>query len=101
MVHELQGRGVALRATEQPVDTGTAAGKAFLVMLDVFAEFETNLRPDLFFLGVRRTARPGRGGPGPLAGRVVLVAGPDNRPVLHPRAASGVALPSDPCAVLR
>jgi len=35
---------VALRATEQPVDTGTAAGKAFLDMLGVFAEFETNLR---------------------------------------------------------
>jgi DNA invertase Pin-like site-specific DNA recombinase len=28
----------------RPVDTGTAAGKAFLDMLGVFAEFETNLR---------------------------------------------------------
>ena len=44
IVHELKGRGVALRATEQPVDTGTAAGKAFLDMLGVFAEFETALR---------------------------------------------------------
>jgi len=44
LVHELKGRGVALRATEQPVNTGTAAGKAFLDMLGVFAEFETNLR---------------------------------------------------------
>jgi DNA invertase Pin-like site-specific DNA recombinase len=44
IVHELKGRGVTLRATEQPVDTGTAAGKAFLDMLGVFAEFETNLR---------------------------------------------------------
>ena len=35
---------MALRAIEQPVDTGTAAGKAFLDMLGVFAEFETNLR---------------------------------------------------------
>jgi len=26
IVHELKGRGVALRATEQPVDTSTAAG---------------------------------------------------------------------------
>ena len=32
------------QATEQPVDTATAAGKAFLDMLGVFAEFETNLR---------------------------------------------------------
>jgi DNA invertase Pin-like site-specific DNA recombinase len=44
IVHELKQRGVALRATEQPVDTSTAAGKAFLDMLGVFAEFETNLR---------------------------------------------------------
>lgn len=44
IVHELKGRGVALKATEQPIDTRTAAGKAFLDMLGVFAEFETNLR---------------------------------------------------------
>ena len=44
IVHELRQKGVALRATEQPIDTGTAAGKAFLDMLGVFAEFETNLR---------------------------------------------------------
>jgi DNA invertase Pin-like site-specific DNA recombinase len=44
IVHELKEKGVALRATEQPIDTGTAAGKAFLDMLGVFAEFETNLR---------------------------------------------------------
>jgi DNA invertase Pin-like site-specific DNA recombinase len=43
-VHELKGRGVALKATEQPIDTRSAAGKAFLDMLGVFAEFETNLR---------------------------------------------------------
>jgi DNA invertase Pin-like site-specific DNA recombinase len=45
IVHELKGRGgVALKATKQPIDTGTAAGKAFLDILGVFAEFETNLR---------------------------------------------------------
>ena len=38
IVHELKGRGVALRATEQPVDTGTAADKAFLDMLGVFSD---------------------------------------------------------------
>jgi hypothetical protein len=37
---------VTLRATEQPIDTGTVAGKAFLDMLGVFAEFETNLRKE-------------------------------------------------------
>src|SRR4051795_13472863 len=36
IVHELKAKGVALKATEQPVDTGTAAGKAFLDMLGVF-----------------------------------------------------------------
>src|SRR5918997_736019 len=52
-VHELKSKGVALRATEQPVDTGTAAGKAFLDMLGVFAEFETNLRRERQLEGIR------------------------------------------------
>ena len=52
IVHELKGRGVTLRATEQPVDTGTAAGKAFLDMLGVFAEFETNLRRERQLEGI-------------------------------------------------
>ncbi len=53
IVHELKEKGVALRATEQPVDTGTAAGKAFLDMLGVFAEFETNLRRERQFEGIK------------------------------------------------
>src|SRR5258707_535975 len=52
IVHELKARGIALKATEQPVDTGTAAGKAFLDMLGVFAEFETNLRRERQLVGV-------------------------------------------------
>ncbi len=44
IVRELRGKGAGLLATEQPIDTATAAGKAFLDMLGVFAEFETNLR---------------------------------------------------------
>jgi DNA invertase Pin-like site-specific DNA recombinase len=44
IVHALRARQVELQCTEQPVDTGTAAGKCFLDMLSVFAEFETNLR---------------------------------------------------------
>jgi len=42
-----------LKATEQPVNTGTAAGKAFLDMLGVFAEFETNLRRERQLEGIR------------------------------------------------
>lgn len=52
IVHDLKGRGVALKATEQPIDTGTAAGKAFLDMLGVFAEFETNLRRERQMEGI-------------------------------------------------
>src|SRR5919206_2833143 len=52
IVHELRAKGVALKATEQPVDTGTAAGKAFLDMLGVFAEFETNLRRERQLEGI-------------------------------------------------
>jgi DNA invertase Pin-like site-specific DNA recombinase len=59
IVQELKERGVALRATEQPVDTSTAAGKAFLDMLGVFAEFETNLRRERQLEGI--TAAKARG----------------------------------------
>ena len=44
IVAKLKERGAHLAATEQPVDTSNAAGKAFFDMLGVFAEFETNLR---------------------------------------------------------
>ena len=53
IVHELKAKGIALKATEQPIDTGTAAGKAFLDMLGVFAEFETNLRRERQLEGIR------------------------------------------------
>jgi DNA invertase Pin-like site-specific DNA recombinase len=59
IVHELKSRGVALRATEQPVDTGTAAGKAFLDMLGVFAEFETNLRRERQLEGIAQAKARG------------------------------------------
>ena len=52
IVHSLKDRGVALRATEQPIDTSSAAGKAFLDMLGVFAEFETNLRRERQMEGI-------------------------------------------------
>lgn len=52
IVRELRAKGAALRATEQPIDTNTAAGKAFLDMLGVFAEFETNLRRERQMEGI-------------------------------------------------
>ena len=50
-------RGVHLKATEQPIDTSSAAGKAFLRMLGVFAEFETNLRRERQMDGIRPPRR--------------------------------------------
>jgi DNA invertase Pin-like site-specific DNA recombinase len=59
IVHELKAKGVSLRATEQPVDTGTAAGKVFLDMLGVFAEFETNLRRERQLEGIKAAKERG------------------------------------------
>jgi DNA invertase Pin-like site-specific DNA recombinase len=59
IVHELKSRGVALRAIEQPVDTSTASGKAFLDMLGVFAEFETNLRRERQLEGIAQAKARG------------------------------------------
>ena len=52
VVRALKAKGAAPRATEQPIDTSTAAGKAFLDMLGVFAEFETNLRRERQMEGI-------------------------------------------------
>src|SRR3981081_1358101 len=43
IVRTLKAKGASLRATEQPIDTSTAAGKCFLDMLHVFHAFETNI----------------------------------------------------------
>lgn len=52
IVYILKEQGVTLKATEQPIDTRSAAGKAFLDMLGVFAEFETNLRRERQIEGI-------------------------------------------------
>ena len=52
IVRTVKDRGASLRATEQPIDTSTAAGKCFLDMLGVFAEFETNLRRERQLEGI-------------------------------------------------
>ena len=59
IVHNLKAKGVALKATEQPIDTSTAAGKAFLDMLGVFAEFETNLRRERQMEGIAKAKAAG------------------------------------------
>src|SRR5664279_2800511 len=59
IVRAVRAKGAALKATEQPIDTGTAAGKAFLDMLGVFAEFETNLRRERQLEGIARAKAEG------------------------------------------
>ena len=59
IVHTLTEKGVVLRATEQAVDTATAAGKCFLDMLGVFAEFETNLRKERQMEGIAKAKERG------------------------------------------
>ena len=52
IVRAVKAKGASLKAIEQPIDTSTAAGKCFLDMLGVFAEFETNLRRERQLEGV-------------------------------------------------
>ena len=52
IIQLLKQKGATLQATEQPINTGNAAGKAFLDMLGVFAEFETNLRRERQMEGI-------------------------------------------------
>lgn len=52
IVQTLREKRIELRCIEQPVDTTTAAGKAFLDMLGVFAEFETSLRKERQMEGI-------------------------------------------------
>jgi DNA invertase Pin-like site-specific DNA recombinase len=59
IVRALRAKGVTLRATEQPIDTATAAGKCFFDMLGVFAEFETNLRRERQLEGIAKAKAAG------------------------------------------
>ena len=59
LIRELKAKGVTLEATEQRIDTGTSGGKAFLDMLGVFAEFETNLRRERQMEGIAKAKARG------------------------------------------
>jgi DNA invertase Pin-like site-specific DNA recombinase len=59
IVRAVRARGAVLKATEQPIDTSTAAGKCFLDMLGVFAEFETNLRRERQLEGIAKAKAAG------------------------------------------
>jgi len=59
IVATLKEKGAHLRALEQPVDTSSPAGKAFLQMLGVFAEFETALRRERQMEGIAKAKAAG------------------------------------------
>ena len=59
IVRTLKSKFVSLKATDQPIDTASAAGNAFLDMLGVFAEFETSLRKERQMEGIAPTSSRG------------------------------------------
>lgn len=59
IVQQLRSKGVHLRATEQPIDTASPAGRAFLQMLGVFAEFETAIRRERQMEGIAKAKQAG------------------------------------------
>jgi DNA invertase Pin-like site-specific DNA recombinase len=59
IVEVIEDKGAHLRATEQPIDTSTPAGIAFLQMLGVFAQFETALRKERQLEGIAKAKAAG------------------------------------------
>ncbi|MES3055855.1 recombinase family protein [Sphingomonas faeni] len=59
IVAALKTKGAFLRATEQPIDTSTPAGLAFLQMLGVFAQFETAIRKERQMEGIAKAKANG------------------------------------------
>lgn len=54
IVNRLESKGVTLRVIEQPIETSSAAGRCFLQMLGVFAEFETAIRRERQMEGIAK-----------------------------------------------
>ena len=63
----------SLRVLNANIDTSTASGKAFLGMLGVFAEFETNLRKERQLEGIAKAKAAGvyRGRPASIDGSAI------------------------------
>lgn len=59
IVKALEAKGASLRILNVNIDTATASGKAFLGMLGVFAEFETNLRKERQSEGIAKAKAEG------------------------------------------
>lgn len=59
IVRAIEAKGAVLKATNGSIDTSTAAGRAFLNMLGVFAEFETDLRKERQLEGIAKAKQAG------------------------------------------
>ena len=55
----MEAAGVILVAIEQPIETSTPAGRCFLQMLGVFAEFETAIRRERQLEGIAKAKAEG------------------------------------------
>lgn len=60
IVAKVKAKGAFLKAVEQPIDTSTPAGVAFLQMLGVFAQFETAIRKERQMEGIAKAKAEGR-----------------------------------------
>jgi len=60
IVARVRAKGAFLKAIEQPIDTSTPAGIAFLQMLGVFAQFETAIRKERQLEGIAKAKQEGR-----------------------------------------
>src|SRR5690625_2807190 len=57
IVDYIEAKGASLEILDQRIDTSSAAGRAFLQMLGVFAEFETNIRRERQAAGIAKAKR--------------------------------------------
>lgn len=60
IVETLESKGACLEIMDQNIDTCTASSKAFLQMLEVFAEFETNIRKERQMAGIAKAKSQGK-----------------------------------------
>jgi DNA invertase Pin-like site-specific DNA recombinase len=60
IVATIKRKGAFLKAIEQPIDTSSPAGVAFLQMLGVFAQFETAIRKERQAEGIAKAKADGR-----------------------------------------
>jgi len=60
IMEKLNSKGASFEILDQKIDTATASGKAFIGMLGVFAEFETNLRKERQLAGIAAAKAKGK-----------------------------------------